>query len=160
MGKVSFYLHLKRASSTGILAAMLNICLRACFEKNHEFGASKYRGNSGYLQVSRGTSRDPLYDAFIEAGRQAGYPLTDDFNGVQQEGFGRYDFTIFKGQRSRLDLFLNDNLYSNQLWCIITFPEKTLNIDELTFANCHKAVHITNSRLQHSCGNLEVCGSS
>src|SRR5262249_26098949 len=43
--------------------------------------------------------RNPLFDMFIEAGRQAGYPFNDDFNGAEQEGFGRYDFTIRRGRR-------------------------------------------------------------
>jgi choline dehydrogenase len=41
----------------------------------------------------------PIYKAFIEAGREAGYPVTNDFNGAQQEGFGPYQRTIHKGER-------------------------------------------------------------
>ena len=51
--------------------------------------------------MTRGRSTNPLYDVFIEAGRQVGYPVTDDFNGAQQEGVGRYDFNIANGQRAR-----------------------------------------------------------
>lgn len=51
--------------------------------------------------MSRGRSNNPLYAAFVEAGRQAGYPVTEDFNGKQQEGFGFYDTTVVKGQRAR-----------------------------------------------------------
>ena len=69
--------------------------------QKHELGANEYRGDKGYLSVSRGRSTNPLYDAFIEAGRQVGYPVTEDFNGAQQEGFGRYDFTIVNGRRAR-----------------------------------------------------------
>ena len=36
-------------------------------------------------------ARNPLYHAFVEAGRQAGFPTTDDFNGSKQEGFGPMD---------------------------------------------------------------------
>ena len=42
---------------------------------------------------------NPLYAAFLEAAQQAGYPLTDDINGGQQEGFGRMDMTVHKGRR-------------------------------------------------------------
>jgi len=58
-----------------------------------------FHGESGHLKVTRGKTISPLFDAFIAAGREAGYPLTDDFNGAQQEGFGRYDFTIARGRR-------------------------------------------------------------
>ena len=51
-------------------------------------GGDDYRGGDGPLHVATGACRNPLYRAFIEAGRQAGYPLTADMNGYQQEGFG------------------------------------------------------------------------
>jgi choline dehydrogenase len=40
-----------------------------------------------------------LTRAFVDAGRQAGYPVTGDYNGQQQEGFGPFDATIWKGRR-------------------------------------------------------------
>ncbi|MBI1777011.1 MAG: choline dehydrogenase [Proteobacteria bacterium] len=62
-------------------------------------GADAYRGGDGPLNVSTGSSRNPLFDAFIHAGLEAGYPLTADMNGYQQEGFGRMDMTIHRGRR-------------------------------------------------------------
>lgn len=62
-------------------------------------GPDDYRGGDGPLHVSRGKSNNPLYQAFIDAGVQAGYPFTEDMNGYQQEGFGRMDMTIHKGVR-------------------------------------------------------------
>ena len=62
-------------------------------------GADAYRGQDGPLVTSRGPKRNPLYDAFIEAGRQAGYPVSMDLNGEQQEGFGRFDMTVKDGVR-------------------------------------------------------------
>nr|ACF98205.1 putative choline dehydrogenase precursor [uncultured bacterium 1114] len=62
-------------------------------------GGDLYRGNDGPLHVSTGSIPNPLFDAFIQAGVQAGYPLTDDMNGYQQEGFGRMDMTIHQGRR-------------------------------------------------------------
>lgn len=62
-------------------------------------GGDDYRGDSGPLHTSNGTLRNPLYRAFIEAGVQAGYPATSDMNGYQQEGFGRMDMTVHRGQR-------------------------------------------------------------
>jgi choline dehydrogenase len=58
-----------------------------------------FHGETGALTVCRARGRNPLFDAFIEAGRQAGHKINDDFNGADQEGFGRYDFTIRKGRR-------------------------------------------------------------
>ena len=46
-----------------------------------------------------GLLTNPLHAAWLEAGRQAGYPLTEDMNGFQQEGFGRMDMTVGGGRR-------------------------------------------------------------
>ena len=62
-------------------------------------GANAYRGGDGPLDTRYGPLTNPLYRAWIEAGRQAGYPLTDDVNGYQQEGFGRMDMTVRAGTR-------------------------------------------------------------
>src|SRR5271166_1627717 len=71
------------------------------FRKAESFrgGADAYRGDNGPLATSPGAKRNPLYDAFIEAGRQAGYPVSRDLNGEQQEGFGRFDMTVKDGVR-------------------------------------------------------------
>ena len=53
-----------------------------------EDGDPIWRGLDGPLHMKRGAMLNPLYKAFIEAGRQAGFPVTDDYNGEQQEGFG------------------------------------------------------------------------
>ncbi len=62
-------------------------------------GDTDWRGQGGPLHVTRGTRENPLTRAFVEAGQQAGYPVTPDYNGRQQEGFGPYDMTVWKGQR-------------------------------------------------------------
>ena len=62
-------------------------------------GGDAYRGDSGPLQVSTGACKNPLYNAFIEAGEQAGYARTEDMNGYRQEGFGAMDMTVHKGRR-------------------------------------------------------------
>ena len=62
-------------------------------------GGDGWRGTDGPLHITRGTRTNPLFHAFVEAGRQAGYPVTDDYNGHQQEGFGPMEATIWKGQR-------------------------------------------------------------
>ena len=62
-------------------------------------GDPAWRGTDGPLHVTRGPRKNPLTRAFVEAGRQAGYPVTGDYNGEQQEGFGPFDATIYKGYR-------------------------------------------------------------
>ena len=62
-------------------------------------GDPSWRGANGPLHITRGPRANPLFDAFIKAGEQAGYPVTRDYNGQQQEGFGPMEATIHKGQR-------------------------------------------------------------
>ena len=62
-------------------------------------GGDAYRGDSGPLQTRYGTLSNPLHAAWLEAGKQAGYPQTKDVNGYQQEGFGRLDMTVGGGRR-------------------------------------------------------------
>lgn len=62
-------------------------------------GDPSWRGDDGPLHVTRGERDNPLTRAFVEAGAQAGYELTSDYNGAKQEGFGPYDATIWKGRR-------------------------------------------------------------
>ena len=62
-------------------------------------GDGEYHGTEGPLMVKKSDRRDDiLLDKFVEAGAQAGFPLTNDFNGRDQEGFARYEHTI-KGSR-------------------------------------------------------------
>ncbi len=62
-------------------------------------GEEGWRGTEGPMHVKRGPRRNPLYAAFVEAGRQAGFETTDDYNGSKQEGFGAMEQTIHHGRR-------------------------------------------------------------
>jgi choline dehydrogenase len=62
-------------------------------------GEDGWRGTEGPLHVKRGPRRNPLYHAFVEAGRQAGFETTEDYNGSKQEGFGPMEQTIHQGRR-------------------------------------------------------------
>ncbi|TNJ48189.1 choline dehydrogenase [Phaeobacter sp. B1627] len=62
-------------------------------------GDPDWRGTDGPLHISRGPRDNPLHAAFVEAGRQAGYEVTGDYNGKQQEGFGPMEMTVHKGRR-------------------------------------------------------------
>lgn len=64
------------------------------------FGSDEYRSQNGPLSVNNGNNmQNPLYQAFIEAGAQAGYMKTGDYNGRQQEGFGPMHMTVKNGRR-------------------------------------------------------------
>ena len=63
-------------------------------------GANPWRGGSGPVGVEWARTRDPIYDAWIEAGRAAGFPVTEDYNAAQQEGFGRAQYSIRDGRRA------------------------------------------------------------
>ena len=68
--------------------------------EHHQNGASPYHGGDGPLRVTSPNGHaGPLGQAFIAAGRQAGYPVTPDCNGAQQEGFGPCDRTTHNGKR-------------------------------------------------------------
>ena len=62
-------------------------------------GADDWRGGDGPLVLSRGPASNPLFGAFFAAAAQAGYPLTSDVNGYQQEGFGPFDRNVHRGRR-------------------------------------------------------------
>ncbi len=62
-------------------------------------GDPAWRGRDGPMHITRGPRDNPLFAAFVEAGRQAGYPVTEDYNGHQQEGFGPMEATIWRGRR-------------------------------------------------------------
>ena len=62
-------------------------------------GDPEWRGKDGPLHVTRGPRKNPLFHAFVEAGRQANYGVTGDYNGERQEGFGPMEQTVWKGQR-------------------------------------------------------------
>ncbi|MDP3549030.1 MAG: choline dehydrogenase [Novosphingobium sp.] len=72
------------------------------FRKAEDYGGGKseFHGAGGPLKVNWGEQSDhPLYRGIIKAGQQAGHKVTPDFNGADQEGFGRYQLTINDGQR-------------------------------------------------------------
>jgi choline dehydrogenase len=87
--------------------------------ERYEGGADAWHGGEGPLRVSKASSPNPIYKASIEAGRQAGYPLTEDFNGYQQEGFGPYQLTIHDGRRwSAANGYLHPALARPNLTCL------------------------------------------
>jgi len=63
-------------------------------------GPSDYRGGDGPVRVTVPECENPLFQAFLEAGEQAGYVRTDDVNGYRQEGFFRMERSTWNGVRS------------------------------------------------------------
>ena len=62
-------------------------------------GDPAWRGTNGPVHVSRGSRENPLFNAFVQAGVEAGYQATDDYNGHKQEGFGPMEQTVWGGRR-------------------------------------------------------------
>jgi len=70
---------------------------KKCETRN--IGGDDYHGDSGPLSVTKGEANNPLFQAWMQAGQQAGYPYTEDMNGYQQEGLGPMDRTTRNGSR-------------------------------------------------------------
>ena len=92
------------------------------FKRSEAFegGADAWHGGEGPLRVSKASTPNPIYRATIEAGVEAGYPETGDFNGFQQEGFGPYQLTIHDGERwSAARAYLHPALGRPNLTCLV-----------------------------------------
>ncbi len=68
-------------------------------QERWEGGANAYRGGDGPLATETSRYEDPLCDAYLDAARAADLPVTDDYNGAQQDGFARMQMTIEHGRR-------------------------------------------------------------
>ncbi|MDJ0825509.1 MAG: choline dehydrogenase [Rhodobacter sp.] len=92
-----------------------------------ETGDPDWRGRDGPLHVSRGPRTNTLVRAFVEAGRQAGYPVTEDYNGRQQEGFGAFESTIWRGRRwSAANAYLRPALRRRNCTLVRAFVERVV----------------------------------
>ncbi|MCV3272964.1 choline dehydrogenase [Roseobacter sinensis] len=90
-------------------------------------GDPAWRGTDGPLHVSRGPRQNPLYHAFVEAGRQAGYQTTDDYNGQKQEGFGPMEQTVWHGRRwSAANAYLRPALKSGHCTLVTGLAQRIL----------------------------------
>jgi len=110
-------------------------------QESWEGGANAWRGGDGPLTTQFSRFRDPLVDAFLAAGGEAGYPRTNDYNGAQQEGFGRWQSTIRRGRRcSAADAYLRPAMRRGQI-NIIT----STRADSILFEG-QRAVGVTYTR--------------
>ncbi len=85
--------------------------------ENCAYGGDEYRGDSGPLHTCNGNGmKNPLYEAFIRAGEDAGYGVTDDYNGYRQEGMSKMDMTVKGGVRwSTANAYLKPVLHRKNL---------------------------------------------
>ena len=102
--------------------------------ESHQCVVSEYAGSDGPVAISGGNNmRNPLYRAFIDAGVEAGYAETEDYNGFRQEGFGQKFMTVDRGVRaSTSHAYLNPaknrrnlRLLKHAMVTRVVFDEKT-----------------------------------
>lgn len=67
--------------------------------ESHFLGESEYHGGEGPIPVTQFHSGHRFFEDFPQAARQAGYRLSSDHSGEEQEGAGRFDFNVLNGQR-------------------------------------------------------------
>lgn len=90
-------------------------------------GEDGWRGTDGPMHVQRGARANPLYAAFIEAGAQAGFELTQDYNGCKQEGFGAMEQTIHRGRRwSTANAYLRPALKRKNVSLVSGFARRVI----------------------------------
>ncbi|PHR80526.1 MAG: GMC family oxidoreductase [Colwellia sp.] len=99
--------------------------------QHQERGESDLHGVNGPLNVANSYSKPPIHDDFILSAQQAGFPLNDDFNGLEQEGIGYYQVTQINGQRcSAAKAFLTPNLHRSNLTVITDAQVQNILIDD------------------------------
>lgn len=88
--------------------------------ENCAYGEDEYRGGKGPLHTCNGNGmKNPLYQAFIDAGNEAGYGITDDYNGYRQEGMSKMDMTVKGGIRcSTANAYLKPIMHRSNLTVI------------------------------------------
>jgi len=100
-------------------------------ETSHGGASGEGRGTDGPLHVGRGPRKNPLFHAFVEAGHQAGFELTNDYNGLKQEGFGPMEQTVHKGRRwSAANAYLKPALQRDNLKMMKCFVRRILFEDK------------------------------
>ncbi|MER8632862.1 choline dehydrogenase [Mesorhizobium opportunistum] len=113
-------------------------------------GEDGWRGRGGPLHVQRGSRRNPLYGAFVDAGRQAGFELTDDYNGSKQEGFGPMEQTIRGGRRwSAASAYLRPALRRKNVSLVKGFARRVIIENQRAIGveiEAHKQIQVVKAR--------------
>ncbi|MDF2369289.1 MAG: choline dehydrogenase [Rhizobiaceae bacterium] len=90
-------------------------------------GQEGWRGIKGPLHIRHGDQNNPLYESFIKAGQQAGFEVTQDYNGEKQEGFGPMEQTIHRGRRwSAANAYLRPALKRSNLQLVKGLARKII----------------------------------
>jgi len=91
-------------------------------------GENKYRGGDGILPINQSKNKNPLFKAFLNSAKEAGYKINSDMNGENQEGFGMYDVTIHKGERASASKYYLNSVKNRKNLNIFTesFVEKII----------------------------------
>jgi choline dehydrogenase len=121
------------------------------FKKSEAFegGADDWHGADGPLKVSKASDPNPIYSAAIQAGAQAGHPLTGDFNGRQQEGWGPYQMTVHDGERwSASRGYLHPVMSRPNLTCVTGARTTRILIEDGVATGVEYADEKTRSRTQ------------
>ncbi|UVK53860.1 choline dehydrogenase [Mesorhizobium sp. AR02] len=118
--------------------------------EDNDGGEDGWRGHGGPLHVQRGSRRNPLYGAFVEAGRQAGFELTDDYNGSKQEGFGPMEQTIRGGRRwSAASAYLKPALKRRNVSLVKGFARRVIIENQRAIGveiEAHKQIQVVKAR--------------
>ncbi|MGX9144786.1 choline dehydrogenase [Mesorhizobium sp. 128a] len=118
--------------------------------EDNDGGEEGWRGHGGPLHVQRGSRRNPLYGAFVEAGRQAGFELTDDYNGSKQEGFGPMEQTIRGGRRwSAASAYLKPALKRQNVSVVKGFARRVIIENQRAVGveiEAHKQIQVVKAR--------------
>ncbi|MCC5778218.1 choline dehydrogenase [Nitratireductor sp. B36] len=113
-------------------------------------GEPGWRGTQGPLHVRKGARDNPLFSAFIEAGRQAGFETTDDYNGSKQEGFGALQQTIHKGRRwSTANAYLKPALKRKNVSLVNGFARRIVMENQRAIGveiEVHKRIQVVKAR--------------
>jgi choline dehydrogenase len=118
--------------------------------EDNDGGEDGWRGHGGPLHVQRGPRKNPLYGAFVEAGRQAGFELTDDYNGSKQEGFGPMEQTIRGGRRwSAASAYLKPALKRQNVSVVKGFARRVIIENQRAVGveiEAHKQIQVVKAR--------------
>lgn len=134
------------------------------FKRSEHFegGADAWHGSDGPLKVTKSADQNPIYQATIEAGRQAGHKVTADFNGFQQEGWGPYQHTISGGERwSAAKGYLHPILGRPNLTCVTGARTTRLILDDGRCTGVEYADETTRERkIVHANAEVLVCAGA
>ncbi|UVK44464.1 choline dehydrogenase [Mesorhizobium sp. AR07] len=118
--------------------------------EDNDGGEDGWRGHGGPLHVQRGPRKNPFYGAFVEAGRQAGFELTDDYNGSKQEGFGPMEQTIRGGRRwSAASAYLKPALRRKNVSLVKGFARRVIIENQRAIGveiEAHKQIQVVKAR--------------